>query len=71
MNDRYDVAVVGLGVLGSAAAYHAAKKGAKVIGFEQSKLGHIRGASHDTYRIVRTSYDLPEYVALDKSAYND
>lgn len=68
---QYDVAVVGLGALGSAAAYHAAKKGAKVIGFEQFELGHVRGASHDTSRIVRTSYDLPEYAALAKSAYRD
>lgn len=69
--DHYDVAVVGLGALGSAAAYHAAKKGAKVIAFEQFELGHVRGASHDTSRIVRTSYELPEYVALAKSAYKD
>lgn len=68
---QYDVAVVGLGALGSAAAYHAAKKGAKVIAFEQFELGHVRGASHDTSRIVRKSYDLPEYVALAKSAYKD
>lgn len=69
--EHFDVAVVGLGALGSAAAYHAAKKGAKVIAFEQFELGHVRGASHDTSRIIRTSYDLPEYVALAKSAYRD
>ncbi|KAJ5151749.1 hypothetical protein N7492_010044 [Penicillium capsulatum] len=68
---QYDVAVVGLGVLGSGAAYYAAKKGAKVIGFEQFELGHVRGASHDTSRIVRTSNFAPEYVALAKSAYKD
>lgn len=68
---QYDVAVVGLGALGSAAAYYAAKKGAKVIAFEQFELGHVRGASHDTSRIVRTSYDQPQYVALAKSAYKD
>lgn len=69
--EHYDIAVVGLGALGSAAAYHAAKKGAKVVGLEQFELGHVRGASHDTSRIVRTSYDAPEYVALAKSAYKD
>lgn len=62
--DHFDVAVVGLGVLGSGAAYYAAKKGAKVIAFEQFELGHVRGASHDTSRIVRTSNFAPEYVAL-------
>lgn len=68
---QFDVAVVGLGALGSAAAWQASRKGAKVIGFEQFELGHVRGASHDTSRIVRTSYDTPEYVALAKAAYKD
>lgn len=69
--DQYDVAVVGLGALGSAAAYFAARKGARVIAFEQFELGHVHGSSHDTSRIVRTSYDKPEYVALAKAAYKD
>lgn len=69
--ERFDVAVVGLGALGSGAAYQAAIKGAKVIGFEQFELGHVRGASHDTSRIVRTSYGNPEFVALARSAYKD
>ncbi|KAJ5339537.1 FAD dependent oxidoreductase [Penicillium brevicompactum] len=69
--ERFDVAVVGLGALGSGAAYQAAVKGAKVIGFEQFELGHVRGASHDTSRIVRTSYGSPEFVALARSAYKD
>ena len=68
---QFDVAIVGLGALGSAAAWQASLKGSKVIGFEQFELGHVRGASHDTSRIVRTSYDAPEYVALAKAAYRD
>lgn len=68
---QYDVAVVGLGVLGSAATYFAAHKGAKVVAFEQFEFGHVRGASHDTSRIIRTSYEAPEYVALAKAAYKD
>ncbi|KAJ5748309.1 uncharacterized protein N7511_010005 [Penicillium nucicola] len=69
--EKYDVAVVGLGVLGSAAAYHAAQKGKKVIAFEQFELGHVHGASHDTSRIVRTTNSSPEYVALAQAAYKD
>ena len=65
------MAIVGLGALGSAASWQASKKGVKVIGFEQFELGHVRGSSHDTSRIVRTSYDAPEYVALAKAAYRD
>lgn len=69
--ETFDVAVVGLGALGSAAAYHLARRGASVVGFEQFDLGHVRGASHDTSRIVRTSYGAPEYVRLAQSAYRD
>ncbi len=64
-------AVVGLGVLGSAATYHLARSGADVIGFEQFDLGHVRGASHDTSRIIRRCYDQPEYVKLADAAYRD
>ncbi|KAI1009465.1 hypothetical protein LB504_003006 [Fusarium proliferatum] len=69
--EKFDVAVVGLGALGSAAVWQAARKGAKVVGFEQFEFGHVRGASHDTSRIVRTAYDAPEYVSLAKAAYKD
>ncbi|KAF4444171.1 sarcosine oxidase [Fusarium austroafricanum] len=69
--EKFDVAIVGLGAFGSAAAWQAAKKGAKVIAFEQFEFGHVRGASHDTSRIVRTAYDAPEYVSLAKAAYKD
>lgn len=69
--ESYDIAVIGLGALGSAAAYHAAARGAKVIGFEQFEFGHVKGASHDTSRIFRTSNPLPEQVALAKSALQD
>lgn len=69
--EKFDVAVVGLGAFGSAAVWQAARKGAKVVGFEQFEFGHVHGASHDTSRIVRTAYDAPEYVALAKSAYKD
>jgi sarcosine oxidase len=69
--ETFDVAVVGLGALGSAAAYHLARKGANVVAFEQFELGHVRGASHDTSRIIRTSYGAPEYVRLAQAAYRD
>lgn len=69
--ESFDVAVVGMGALGSAAAYHLARRGARVVAFEQFELGHVRGASHDTSRIVRTSYGAPQYVRLAQSAYRD
>ena len=69
--ESFDVAVVGMGALGSAAAYHLARKGVSVVAFEQFELGHVRGASHDTSRIIRTSYGESEYVRLAQSAYRD
>ncbi|KAJ5774403.1 FAD dependent oxidoreductase [Penicillium paradoxum] len=71
MTEHFDVAVVGLGVIGSAAAYQAALRGKKVVAFEQFELGHVHGASHDTSRIVRTANATPEYVSLAQSAYKD
>ncbi|GLY16925.1 N-methyl-L-tryptophan oxidase [Kineosporia rhizophila] len=69
--ETFDVAVVGLGALGSAAAYHLSRKNARVVAFEQFELGHVRGASHDTSRIIRTSYGSEPYVRLAQSAYRD
>ncbi|MEN9647139.1 MAG: N-methyl-L-tryptophan oxidase, partial [Actinomycetota bacterium] len=65
-----DVAVVGLGGLGSATAYWLARRGVSVVGFEQFELGHVRGASHDHSRIIRRSYHTPEYVKLTAGAYD-
>lgn len=67
---EYDIAIVGLGGIGSATAYWAARAGASVVGFEQFELGHDRGASHDHSRIVRLSYHTPGYVELARAAYD-
>ena len=64
-----DVIVVGLGALGSAAAWVLARAGARVLGLEQFELGHHRGASHDHARIIRRSYHTPTYVRLTDLAY--
>jgi sarcosine oxidase len=66
-----DAVVVGLGGIGSAAAWQLARRGASVVGLEQFELGHLRGASHDTSRILRRSYHTPGYVRLAGDAYND
>ena len=66
-----DYVVVGLGALGSAAAWHLAARGHSVIGLEQFELGHSRGASHDTSRILRHSYHTTAYVRLTCEAYDD
>ncbi|QIG44439.1 N-methyl-L-tryptophan oxidase [Nocardioides anomalus] len=71
MVERFDVAVVGLGGLGSAAAWELARRGHSVVGLERFGLGHSRGASHDTSRILRHSYHTPAYVRLTQEAYAD
>ncbi len=63
--------VVGLGALGSATCYELARRGHRVLGLERFELGHTRGASHDTSRIVRHSYHTPAYVRLTLAAYED
>src|SRR4051812_19789908 len=67
---RYDVAVVGLGAIGSAAAYWCARSGASVAGIERFELGHERGASGDHSRIIRRSYHTDWYVELTAAAYD-
>ena len=70
MAETYDLAIVGLGALGSSTAWHAARRGLSVIGLEQFELGHDRGASHDSSRILRHSYHTPAYVDLTFLAYD-
>jgi sarcosine oxidase len=67
---RYDVIVVGLGGMGSAAAYHLAARGQRVLGLEQFGPVHDRGSSHGGSRIIRQSYfEDPAYVPLLLRAY--
>jgi monomeric sarcosine oxidase len=65
----YDAIVLGAGAMGSAAAYHLAKSGQRVLLLEQFRLGHTRGSSHGSTRIIRYSYDDPRYVQLAKATY--
>ena len=66
----YRLAVLGLGGIGSAAAYWASRRlGGEVLGVEQFELGHPRGGSEDHSRIIRLSYHTPAYVELAKAAF--
>ena len=70
MRREFDVIVLGLGGLGSAAAYWLSRRaGVNVLGLEQFALGHSRGESQDHSRIIRLSYHTPAYVQLAKRAY--
>ena len=70
VRNEFDVIVVGLGALGSGAAYWASSRpGVRVLGLERFELGHANGASADHSRIIRLSYHRPDYVRLARRAY--
>lgn len=68
---HYDAIVVGAsGGVGSAALYHAARRGAKVLGLDRFAPGHDRGSSHGQTRIIREAYfEHPNYVPLVRRSY--
>ncbi len=66
----YDVIVIGLGGMGSAAAYHLAARGQRVLGLERHTPAHHLGSSHGGSRIIRQSYfEDPAYVPLLLRSY--
>ncbi|MEO3973904.1 N-methyl-L-tryptophan oxidase [Streptomyces sp. CAU 1734] len=70
MAGAYDVIVLGLGGMGSAAAAHLAERGARVLGLEKFGPVHRQGSSHGGSRITRQSYfEDPAYVPLLLRAY--
>ena len=69
-DNHYDVIVVGVGGMGSAATYHLAKRGHDVLGLEQFGIPHEKGSSHGVTRIIRKAYsEDPAYVPLLDRAY--
>lgn len=67
---RYDAIVVGVGGTGSAAAYHLARRGKRVLGLERFGIPHGMGSSHGHTRIIRLAYyEDPSYVLLLRRAY--
>src|SRR4030081_3142686 len=66
----YDVAVVGLGGMGSAILAHCAARDASVVGLEQFGAAHDLGASSGKSRLIRKAYfEDPAYVPLVLRAY--
>jgi sarcosine oxidase len=70
MPSDYEVIVVGLGAMGSSAAYHLAKSGLRVLGLDRYHPPHNFGSSHGLTRIIREAYfEDPLYVPLVQRAY--
>jgi sarcosine oxidase len=67
---RFDTVVIGVGGMGSAAVYHLARRGKRVLGLERFDIPHSMGSSHGVNRIIRLAYyEHPSYVPLLKRAY--
>jgi sarcosine oxidase len=70
MMAEFDVIIIGLGAMGSAAASHLAERGARVLGLERYTPAHDQGSSHGRSRIIRQAYlEHPAYVPLLLRAY--
>src|SRR5580692_5796949 len=66
----HEVIVLGTGGVGSAAMYHLASRGTRVLGLDRFGPGHDRGSSHGRTRIIRQAYfEHPDYVPLLFRAY--
>ncbi len=72
MSKDFDVAVIGLGAMGSAAAAHLAARGARVVGIEAAYPAHPLSSSHGDSRLIRLGYfEDPAYVPLLHRAYQN
>lgn len=66
----YDAIIIGTGGVGSSAAFHLARRGARVLGLDRFPGGHDRGSSHGQSRVIRMAYfEHPHYVPLLRRAY--
>ena len=66
----FDVIVLGCGGVGSAALYHLADRGLRVLGIDRFAPGHDRGSSHGETRAIRQAYfEHPDYVPLLRRAW--
>lgn len=67
---HFDAIVIGLGAMGSAAAYHLAKAGVRVLGIDRHDPPHSFGSSHGDTRITRLAVgEGEEYVALVRRSH--
>jgi sarcosine oxidase len=70
MANNFDTIVVGLGAMGSAALYHLAKRGSKVLGLDRFSPPHDNGSSHGESRIIRQAIGEGEaYVPFALRSY--
>jgi sarcosine oxidase len=65
-----DVAIIGLGLMGSAALHALARRGVDVLGFDPLVVGAARGSSHGSCRIYRRfNFESEAYTELSDRAF--
>ena len=65
-----DIAVIGLGLMGSAALYALRKRGADVLAFDPLPVGSAQGSSHGSCRVYRRfNFENPAYTPLSDRAF--
>jgi sarcosine oxidase len=70
MSGHYEAIVIGVGGMGSAACYHLAARGHRVLGIEQFEIPHTKGSSHGLSRMIRSAYyEHPDYVPLLRRSF--
>ena len=66
---KFDVAIIGLGAMGSAVSWRLARQGARIAAFDRLAPPHTAGSSHGRTRIIREAYyEHPLYVPLVRRA---
>ena len=66
----HDVIIVGVGGMGSAAAWALARRGVRVLALDRFDIPNTMGSSHGISRIIRLPYyEDPAYVPLLRRAY--
>jgi len=72
MKKSFDLIILGLGAMGSAAAYHVARRNQRVLGLDRFTPPHAFGSSHGETRIIREAYfEHPLYVPIVQRAYEN
>ncbi len=70
MTQSFDAIVVGVGAMGSAACYHLASRGLRVLGIDRFSVPNTMGSSHGLSRMIRMAYyEHPDYVPLLRRAF--
>lgn len=65
MSKVFDVAVIGVGGMGSASCFRLAEAGLRVLGLEQFSIPNTRGSSHGATRILRLGlHESEKYVPM-------